>query len=360
MTAEQTVSNLDEQLWGRIHRVFTEGSPGAEVGPLRPLPGGHSGRTYRLAVDGQELVVKAAPEGRQPIGRHDVLRQSQLLQALEQTNIPVPRVVAADPTGAPWFAMTFVEGEAVEPVLDVPLLEPELARARMQAAVDLMARFHALVPGDLGFTELAYSPGDELDRWSRTLGAVPAELVPHAETLRNRLAAAIPAGHPAGVGARRLPARQPALRRGDPDRSDRLGDLERRRPACGGRLVRVVRRRRQLPRRRHAGGRTSEPRRARGGLFQERTGLTADFPWFRALGSFKMAVIMTHNLVRHREGRHDDPEQELLPDTITHLIRGGFDLLVGGPRPLYLEAVMDFAYSDRTQDLLAPAAHLHA
>ena len=56
-------------------------------------------------------------------------------------------------------------------------------------------------------------------------------------------------------------------------------------------------------------------------------GPLVDFTWFDALGRFKMAAIMGHNLRRHREGRHNDPDQELLPDTINRLIVTGIDRL---------------------------------
>ena len=38
-----------------------------------------------------------------------------------------------------------------------------------------------------------------------------------------------------------------------------------------------------------------------------------------------MAAIMGHNLRRHLEGRHHDPDQERLPDTIRRLIETGCD-----------------------------------
>jgi hypothetical protein len=52
-----------------------------------------------------------------------------------------------------------------------------------------------------------------------------------------------------------------------------------------------------------------------------------DLAWFNALGRFKMAAIMGHNLRRHREGRHHDPAQEKLPATISRLIESGLDRL---------------------------------
>src|SRR5690625_1470706 len=52
-----------------------------------------------------------------------------------------------------------------------------------------------------------------------------------------------------------------------------------------------------------------------------------DQAWFNALGRYKMAAIMGHNLRRHLEGRHHDPVQEQLPDTIARLITTGRALL---------------------------------
>ena len=49
--------------------------------------------------------------------------------------------------------------------------------------------------------------------------------------------------------------------------------------------------------------------------------------WFNALGRFKMAAIMGHNLRRHREGRHHDPGQEQLPATIARLSSPGLERL---------------------------------
>jgi hypothetical protein len=40
-----------------------------------------------------------------------------------------------------------------------------------------------------------------------------------------------------------------------------------------------------------------------------------------------MAAIMGHNLRRHREGRHHDPDQEKLPATIERLIATGLERL---------------------------------
>ncbi|MGW4058079.1 phosphotransferase family protein [Amycolatopsis sp. NPDC004747] len=278
------------------------------------LPGGHSGLTY--AVEGK-YVVKAVPPGQKPVGRNDVLRQARVLRALEGSAVPVPRVVVMDET---WFAMEFAAGEAVEPVLDEHTRSPDLCRTRMLEAARLLRLLHDAgpVPG-----EPPTSAASELERWSRTMHAVPAELRPGAEELLGLLAADVPADLP------------PVLVHGD----FRLGNIL----FDGTRATAVVD---------WEIWSTGDPRTDLGwfllfadhrnfpslgtavaGLPSEAELLDGygeplpDMAWFRALGRMKMAAIMGHNLRRHREGKHHDPDQERLPPTIAAMISSAADIL---------------------------------
>lgn len=283
-------------------------------GELEVLPGGHSGLTY--TVEGK-YVVKAVPPGQKPLGRNDVLRQARVLRVLEGSAVPVPRVITTDET---WFAMEFAGGEAIEPVLDKHTLAPELARTRMLEAARLLRLLHDAgpVPG-----EPPTSAASELERWSRTMHAVPAELRPGAEELLGLLAADVPADLP------------PVLVHGD----FRLGNIL----FDGTRATAVVD---------WEIWSTGDPRTDLGwfllfadhrnfpslgtavaGLPSEAELLDGygeplpDMAWFRALGRMKMAAIMGHNLRRHREGKHHDPDQERLPPTIAAMISSAADIL---------------------------------
>lgn len=283
-------------------------------GELAVLPGGHSGLTYTVQ---DKYVVKAVPPGQKPLGRNDVLRQARVLRALEGSAVPVPRVITTDET---WFAMEFAEGEAIEPVLDEHELTPELCRTRMLEAARLLRLLHDAgpVPGEPPATAAG-----ELERWSRTMHAVPAELRPGAEDLLRLLADDVPDDLP------------PVLVHGD----FRLGNIL----FAGDRATAVVD---------WEIWSTGDPRTDLGwfllfadhrnfpalgtpvpGLPSEAELLRAygedlpDMAWFRALGRMKMAAIMGHNLRRHREGKHHDPDQERLPPTIAAMIRSAVDIL---------------------------------
>jgi aminoglycoside phosphotransferase (APT) family kinase protein len=256
-----------------------------------------------------------------------VLRQAEVLRALEPSVVPVPRVVAVDEHEPAWFAMTYEDGEAVEPILDDAPLEPLLARQRMLRLSTVLRELH-----DLDISGLAVAapeplePGAELQRWSRTMQAVPEELRPGSAELLRRLGARVPSpvapvlvhgdlrlGNVLFVGTQpRAVVDWEIWSAGDP-RTD-----------LGWFLVFT--------------DHTTFPGvgHAVPGLPSEHELLAAyagdgdvppDMTWFRALGRMKMAAIMGHNLRRHREGKHHDPVQEQLPPTIAALIASARSIL---------------------------------
>lgn len=313
------------ELVDRIHEVLRDEWDGAVVESVDVLPGGHSGLTYKVVTDRGRLVVKAVPEGVKAIGRHDMIRQADILQVLEDEEVPTPNVIAVDRREPAWFAMTMVDGESLEPVLDDPAVESSLASARMRRAAEIMPLLHAVPLNKLPGAQEALTPADELARWARTMGAVPPEYVVGADGFYEELAQSIPE------------AVDPVLVHGD----YRLGNMlcQDTEPnalidweiwsagdprveigwflvfADGTNFPGVGRNVAGLPSEEEltvaASGGTPYP----------------DQAWFNALGRYKMAAIMGHNLRRHLEGRHHDPVQEQLPDTIARLITTGRALL---------------------------------
>jgi aminoglycoside phosphotransferase (APT) family kinase protein len=314
----------------RVVAALREAGFDGEASAMEPMLGGHSGLTYRIVVGDRDLVVKAVPPGQRAVGRHDMLRQARILDALADTDVPVPAVRASedpgDGEGQGWFAMDLVRGESLEPVLDDPAVPSDLAAARMRRAAEVLPRLHGVPLDSLPVDSEPLHPHDELARWVRTMNAVPDELVPGAVDLRHLLSADIP--DPV----------DPVLVHGD----YRLGNIisAGTEPAAlidweiwspgdprvelgwflvfadGSNFPGVGREVSGLP--------------SAAELVELYTGPSVDLPdlaWFDALGRFKMAAIMGHNLRRHREGRHHDPDQEKLPATIERLIATGRDRL---------------------------------
>jgi aminoglycoside phosphotransferase (APT) family kinase protein len=320
-----SIDSFELDLSVRVAAVLERDRPGLEVGRLARLPGGHSGLTYRLETGEGPLVVKAVPEGQRPIGRHDMLRQARMIDALAPTGMPVPSVVATDETEPAWFAMELVAGESLEPVLDDPEVPAPLAAARMLRAAEILPALHDVPLDKVPVDADPLSPLDELGRWARTMAAVPPDLVPDAERLHARLAGSVPT------------AVAPTLVHGD----YRLGNL-----LCNGTEPAAL-----IDWEIWSVG---DPRVELGwflvfadgsnvpGVGREVAGLPGadelvsayaadgravdELAWFEALGRYKMAAIMGHNLRRHLEGRHHDPDQERLPDTIRRLIETGLSI----------------------------------
>lgn len=298
----------------------------APVSSLEVLPGGHSGLTYRVSAAGRPLVIKAVPPGRRSVGRHDVVRQARILRVLTSTDVPVPGLVLLDETEPAWFAMEWVVGEAVEPVLDGITLPSGLARIRALKAAEVLAALHAVDAGAIADEPVMALP-DEMAKWDTTLHAGPAEFIPAGERLSAALSERMPQPWPAAIvhgdyrlGNMMFDGQTPAAvvdweiwSVGDP-RVD-LGyftvfaDADNF-PEIGTAVPELPTADELADTYGQAAGRTVE-----------------DLGWFAALGRFRMAAIMAHNLRRHRDGRHRDEAQETLPATIHRLTQNGLDLL---------------------------------
>jgi aminoglycoside phosphotransferase (APT) family kinase protein len=302
--------------------------PPSDLVSLERLPGGHSGLTWRAVVaGGGQFVVKSAPPGRPTIGRHDVLRQAMVMQALASApGVAVPEVVHASDEAPPFYITAWVDGEASEPVFDRSEAGPGVVRERFTAAARMLAALHAIDPSGLaGAGDLA-SPSDELERWVPPMHAGEVEQRDKATRLEELLRRSAPAASRAVLlhGDYRLGnmifagARPQAIvdweiwSIGDP-RAD-LGWLagftdQELYPGFSGtgglpELGQVVR------------------------AYEEASGAQApNLAWFHALASFKMAAVLGHNLARHRQGRYVDPEQERLAPAIGLLLDRGLAFL---------------------------------
>ncbi|MGW5861120.1 phosphotransferase family protein [Streptomyces sp. NPDC055239] len=322
-----STATQETELAGRVRAGLAGLHPGASVGELKVLPGGHSGLTYSVTAGDAKYVVKAVPAGQRPIGRNDVLRQARVLAALAGSAVPVPGLAVVDEAQPAWFAMDFADGDAVEPVLDKAEIPEATARARMLEIASVLRRLHDTDADAPGLDAPApLDAAGELARWSRTLHAVPAELRPGGTELLERLGGEVPDGLP------------PVLLHGD----FRLGNVL----CVQERAVAVVdweiwsvgdpridlgwfllfADHRNFPELgRAVPGLPTDPD-LLDAYLDGRPALPA-MDWFRALGRMKMAAIMGHNLRRHREGKHHDPDQERLPPTIAAMIRTARDIL---------------------------------
>lgn len=335
MKTSTVETDADPELGARVRTAL--GLASAE--PLTVLEGGRSGLTYAIRGPESGYVVKAVPPGRKAAGRNDVLRQAAILDAVAGTGVPVPAVRAVDAEEPAWFAMDLAAGEAVEPVLEPGrALDPELAHARMLTAAEMLGALHSIpvekiersvAAGGRPVPE-AVTLEAEIEKWARTMHAVPEDLRPQGAELITELVADVPG------------AVEPVLVHGDFRLGNVLFDGLEPTALIDWEIWSI-----------------GDPRVDLGwfGVFTDGTlfpgagqavdGLPAeelllqaygkagddrDAAWFGALSRMKMAAIMGHNLVRHRSGAHHDPVQEQLPPTIAKMISDARGLLAGGRR----------------------------
>src|SRR5580692_3144666 len=72
----------------------------ADLGELRGvqlISGGRSNLTYRVDLDGGQIVLRRPPLGHVLPTAHDMSREYRVLSALANTNVPVAPLVAACP-----------------------------------------------------------------------------------------------------------------------------------------------------------------------------------------------------------------------------------------------------------------------
>jgi aminoglycoside phosphotransferase (APT) family kinase protein len=201
---------------GGIHRV--QGVPGVEdparlhawmagagvdLGQLRGvtlIAGGRSNLTYRLDLDGGQLVLRRPPLGHVLPTAHDMNREYRVLSALAGTRVPVPETVAicqdTDVIGGPFYLMRFVDGLVLRTQADGSILTPELAAELSELLVQTMATIHGVQIEAAGLTGFGKPDGymaRQLARWQRQWELSKTRDIPAYDELVARLSAGLPA-----------------------------------------------------------------------------------------------------------------------------------------------------------------------
>jgi aminoglycoside phosphotransferase (APT) family kinase protein len=133
-------------------------------GPLsvRRIGDGHSNLTYAVSDGRRTIVVRRPPPPPAPPGAHDVLREARLMDALRDTAVPVPAVLATARAGevfdVPCYVMSFAEGPVITARTPAALARPGTRREIGESLIDTLAALHvvdwrAVGHGDLGRPE---------------------------------------------------------------------------------------------------------------------------------------------------------------------------------------------------------------
>ncbi len=311
-------------------------------GPLEieRIRGGHSNETFFVTRGQEQWVLRRPPRGPLLPTAHDVAREYRVLQALKETNVPVPYplLLCEDTSviGAPFYLMRRVTGVVIHETLPPAYVQDVEARSGLGLElIDRLADLHAVDWQQAGLRDFGKPTGyleRQLRRWSGQLDASRTRPTPDLDEVTIWLHARLPESGPATIvhGDYRLDnaiyaAEPPAhilaildwemATIGDP-----LADL--------GYLLSFWREAQdpepeiQDP----AWAVTSMPgfcsRTQLVARYAQRTGRRMEHvPFYAALAIWKLAILLEGSYSRHLAGTTDDPFFALLGDGVPALAR---------------------------------------
>ena len=166
----------------------------------QPLTGGQSNPTFLLTNGSQQLVLRKKPPGVLLASAHAVDREYRVMQALQRSDVPVPKLYAFSDdlniVGTPFYIMEFLKGRVM---VDQSL--PGMSRHERGAIYEEMNRviaaLHQVNPVDVGL-ETFGKPGNyfqrQIARWSRQYLEANTENIESLHALIQWLPENIPEG----------------------------------------------------------------------------------------------------------------------------------------------------------------------
>jgi aminoglycoside phosphotransferase (APT) family kinase protein len=179
---------------GPVEGWFRAHVPAARP-PLRyqRVAGGHSCLTFVVTdAAGERYVLRRPPLGSVLATAHDVGREHRVMSALQDTAVPVPRMLGLcrddQVNGAPFFVMCHVDGVVPHTAADSERLLPSPAARRRAAEtmIDALVALHAVDLDAVGLGDFARRTGyldRQLERWSAQWEASKTREVPAMERL---------------------------------------------------------------------------------------------------------------------------------------------------------------------------------
>lgn len=171
-------------------------------GTLTKFAFGQSNPTFKLSAASGHYVLRSKPLGRLLPKAHAIEREFRVLRALENSDVPTPRVYAlcedASLLGAPFFVMECVEGRIFYDQR-LPGFSPEERMALFDGMNRAVSQLHLIDPLANDLADYGRPEGfmhRQVELWTRQYRATETDLLPGMESLIEWLPAHIPAGRP--------------------------------------------------------------------------------------------------------------------------------------------------------------------
>ena len=137
---------------------------------------GHSNETLFVDWGDRELVVRRPPPGATAETAHDVLREYRVLDALQDTDVPVPTTVLAcedhSVLGSDFYVMERVAGDVLRDDEPDRFGTPDARRRIGEQLVDTLAAIHSTDYEAVGLGEFGRPEGytdRQVERWTKQL-----------------------------------------------------------------------------------------------------------------------------------------------------------------------------------------------
>ncbi len=156
---------------------------------LTQFTAGQSNPTFKITSGDTSFVLRKKPSGDLLPSAHAVDREYRVMAALQDTNVPVPKMLhlCDDPSiiGTDFYVMEMVEGDVFQDPSLPSLTVPE-RRAFYDSFIRALAALHSVVPEDVGLGSFGRAAGfisRQVSRWSKQYKATETEHIDAMEQL---------------------------------------------------------------------------------------------------------------------------------------------------------------------------------
>lgn len=137
---------------------------------------GHSNETLYVTFGDRELVLRRPPPGETADSAHDVLREYRIIDALQETDVPVPPTVLSTTDhsiiGSDFYVMEKVEGDVLRSSEPEWVDKPTQRERIGYELVDNLVRIHAVDFNAVGLANIGNPSGyteRQVSRWQQQL-----------------------------------------------------------------------------------------------------------------------------------------------------------------------------------------------
>ena len=196
LTPVREVHRFDENALDEYLKHNLEGYAGSLK--VQQFEGGQSNPTFLLPAGGTEYVMRKKPPGKLLPSAHQVEREFRVMKALEQSDVPVPRMdlLCEDENiiGTPFFVMENVQSRVLEDIT-LPGMAPEERHALYFDLIRILAALHSVDYTARGLDSFG-KPGNyfsrQIGRWSKQYVAAKTDDIASMERLMDYLPANVP------------------------------------------------------------------------------------------------------------------------------------------------------------------------